>query len=130
MRILSLALALILPVLAVAGDITAVGTSVTVATNAPKTATVDIKSVTGKFLSLAIDITAAPATGQCAIASVAGTGSSIGGAKTILGSKAMTADLSSNATPTVYLYNDTLRVSVSNSWTNDVTLDVNIILER
>jgi hypothetical protein len=68
-------------------------------------------------------------TGTVAIATVASVGASRAGARTILAS-ASRLDLQTNLSDTVYLGQDKIRVTCSNSATNDATYQFSFILER
>jgi len=86
----------------------------------------DITGVSGKVLSVEIDNDAS-STSTVSIVTVAGIGGSAGGAKTIF-SGDLSADLSTNHTDTIYLFRDTVRLSVTNANANATTVSDYVVI--
>jgi hypothetical protein len=90
--------------------------------------TQDIQMVTGKPVSWSLAITA-DGTGTVSLATVDGRGSSISGAKTLIAATEFTADFTTNFSATTYLYEDTLRLTTSNSCTTNMYFKSLLILD-
>jgi len=100
----------------------------TLATSSGTTVSIPVR-VTGKPVEVNVKVTSG-STSMVSIASTASLGSSIAGAKTILGLYTNdAANLSSQLSSTVYLYNDYVTATVTNTWTNSVTWQINMLVD-
>ena len=100
----------------------------TIATNTAAVTVDKAYKVEGVPVRILVNTTAG-STSTVSVATQAGYGTSDAGAQIIYANDSVTADVSSNYTSTVYLWYDRTSCTVSNSWTNDITVEVLLIVD-
>jgi len=91
--------------------------------------TQDRINVNGKPVTASFTISPSGSSGTVSVASVSGYGSSVGAEKIVLAPFTLASGKNTNTVSDLYLFRDMLRLTVTNLWTNTITVKGIVVLE-